>query len=721
MSESLFSASWYRVAALRPRLRTHAVVHRHHYRGRLWYVLQDRSSGRFHRFTPVAHWIIGLMDGRRTVAEIWDLACARLGDEAPTQDEVISLLSTLHRADVLQTDRPPDMAELHQRQGRQARQRLRQMVQNPLSLRIPLLDPERLLRAVEPLARWLFGWPGALLWVAGALWAVVTAASHWSELSRDFTSEMLSAGNLALAAVVFPVAKLVHEFSHGLAVRARGGEVHEMGVMLLVFMPVPYVDASASLAFRSRADRMLVAAAGMLGELVFAMLALLVWVNVEPGLVKALAYNVMAVAGISTVVFNANPLLRFDGYYMLSDWLEIPNLGQRANAHLAWLVKRHLLRVADVRPGEATPGERRWFVAYGLAAFGYRLFVALSIALLVAQEYFVVGLLLALWSLYGSVVAPLVRQLGYLTGSPELAGRRARAVAIVASVLLIGGGALVWVPAPSWSTAEGVVVATEESRVRAGTDGFVVRIATANGSPVQRGQLLAEVDDPEAGARVRILEAQLREQEARRDAATRDRVQRSLVDEEIRHVSQRLAEARRRAGEVQARSQSDGIFVMQDPGDAPGRFLRRGELIGYVASPERLVLQVVVAQSDVDLVTKHTRRVELRRVEHLAQVLPARVRQAVPAATRELPSLALSAQGGGELLLDPASLESGRPSEARSADSVFLLELDVDPGEDSAARYIGSRVYVRFDHEPEPLGVQWFRAARRLLLERFDV
>ena len=119
----LFSSSWYRVAELQPRLRSHAHIHRHRYRGQTWYVLEDRASQRHHRFTPQAHLLIGLMDGQRTVQELWDIACDRLGDDSPTQEEVIQLLSQLHASDVLQCDVPPNAAELLERYERQRRRR----------------------------------------------------------------------------------------------------------------------------------------------------------------------------------------------------------------------------------------------------------------------------------------------------------------------------------------------------------------------------------------------------------------------------------------------------------------------------------------------------------------------------------------------------------------------------------------------------------------------
>ena len=720
MTDSLFSSSWYRVANVRPRLRSHAVIHRHLYRGQLWYVLQDRSSGRFHRFSPVANLVIGLMDGKRTLREIWDIACTRLGDDAPTQDEVINMLASLHRADVLQSDAHPDIRELHERNVKQERLKLKQYIQNPLALRFPLFDPERLLEWLNPLGRRLFGAVGALLWLAIVGWAGVLAGANWTELTKDLSDQLFGAENLLLMALVFPVAKLIHEFGHALAVKAKGGEVHEMGVMLLVLMPVPYVDASASLAFREKRDRMLVGAAGMLSELLFAALAMFVWVNVEPGLVRALAYNVMVVAGISTLIFNINPLLRFDGYYILADYLEIPNLGQRANTYFGYLVRRYLLGVKSAVPANDARGEKVWFVSYAVGSFFYRIFVTISIALLVAEQYCVVGVLLALWSLYNTLVLPIGKRIGYQFSSTELRGRRAQALATAGLLVTLFAAIVFWLPAPSWTRTEGVAVAPEDARVRAAADGFVEAVLAKSNQPVKRGDPLVATEDPELVARVRLLEAQLKEQLARYTAAHDERVQLNMVREEISHIEARLAEARSRLRDLVIRSPADGVFVIADAGDVPGRFVRRGESLGYVMDYSRLAVQVVVPQGDVDLVRKMTRRVELRLVERIPEVLPAVVKRIVPAATNQLPNLALSSQGGGEVALDPGSAgDSGRASDAKSAASLFIFELEL--GQAARLQSLGSRIYVRFEREPEPMGTQWYRAVRQVLLNKFNV
>jgi putative peptide zinc metalloprotease protein len=178
LSFDLLSPSWYRVAELRPRLRSHVRIHRHHYRGELWYVLEDRVSRRMHRFNPVAHYVIGLMDGRRTVQEIWDAAIDRFGDEAPTQDETIRLLGQLHAAEVLQSEVTPDVAELLRRARKGKPKTWVQNLRSPLAVRIPLFDPDRFLERWLASYRPLFGWLGALLWCVVVGWASFAAASH---------------------------------------------------------------------------------------------------------------------------------------------------------------------------------------------------------------------------------------------------------------------------------------------------------------------------------------------------------------------------------------------------------------------------------------------------------------------------------------------------------------------------------------------------------------
>jgi putative peptide zinc metalloprotease protein len=710
MSEELYSSSWYRAAKLRPRLRGHVRIHRHHYRGELWYVLEDRLSGRMHRFNPPAHFIVGLMDGRRSVQELWDAAIERFGDDAPTQDELIRLLGQLHAADVMQSEIAPDVAELLRRAEKVRRRTLMQKL-SPLALRMPLVDPDRWLERWLPWYRWMFGPAGALLWLIVVGTGIVVATAHWRELSENLSDRVLAPHNLLLLALTFPLVKLLHELGHACATRAWGGEVHEMGVMLLVLMPIPYVDASAASAFRETRKRVVVGAAGMLVETFLAALALFVWLQAEPGIVRAMLYDVMLIAGVSTVLFNGNPLLRFDGYYMLADLLQMPNLRQRGTQYLTHLVES---RAFGVRAGEfdAGPRERRWLAFFTVASFVYRILIMLGIALFVASEYFFVGVLLALWVLAASFLYPLYKGLAHVLASPKLQRRRDRAVAVTAGALLAAALLLFAVPLPLWTSAQGVTWAPEDAVIHAATDGFVRRVASAPGAAVQRGRPLIETEDPHLPPRIRALEAQLRLLDVRAHAELAvDRVRREITLEEMKTVRAELALARERAAELTIVSPADGVFVLEGAQDFPDRYLRKGQLVGFVVSPASATVRVLVSQGDVDLVRARTTRVEVKLASRLGETLDAKLRREVPAASARLPNPALSTDGGGLVATDPR-----QPNTPTALERWFEFELEL-PAE--RARALGERVYVRFEHGWEPLAWRLWRAVRQVFMKRF--
>jgi putative peptide zinc metalloprotease protein len=715
VSDALLSPSWYRVAGLKPRIRAHAEIHRHAYRGRVWFVLQDHAAGRSHRFSPAAHHFIGLMDGERTVQQLWDATCARLGDAAPTQEEVIRLLGQLHAADALLCDVPPDGMEVFRRHQRHERMEWRRRLWTPLAIRIPILDPDRFLERTLPWVAPLLAPLGFLLWLAVVGTGAVLAAAHWTDLTEDIVDRVLAPQNLLLLWLVYPVVKALHELGHAYATKKWGGEVHEIGIMLLVLTPVPYVDASAAWGFRDKGRRVVVGAAGIAVELFLGALALFVWLAVEPGAVSSVAYNVMLISGISTLLFNGNPLLRFDGYYVLADAIEIPNLGTRANKYLGYLYQRYLCGVADAENPAETPGERAWMVLYGIAAFLYRVFILFVIIVFIAGKFFLVGVLLALWALATQVLVPLGKNLSFLATSPMLRRQRGR---VMSTSLLVAVAvlALVFVaPAPSWTRAQGVIWVPEESQVRADTDGFVARLLAAPGAQVVRGQPLVEAQDPFLRTRVAVLQAQLKELAAQYDALIlQDRVQAAMVREEMAAVAANLERSRQREAELVMRSPGDGRFVAPGADDLPGRFVSKGQLVAYVIAPKDLSARVAVAQDAIALVRERTRSVEIMPAAWGAEPLPARIRREVPGASRQLPTPALGAAGGGPFAVDPRD-EQG----VRTLERVFQLELALPPEVREA--YLGARVYVRFDHGFEPVGFQAWRALRQLLLRLFDV
>ena len=715
-SERFLSSSWYRVAALKPRLREHVTVRMHRYRGQLWYVIGDGMRNRVHRVSPAGYVLVASMDGTRTLDSLWTEAAVTLGEQAPAQDQVIQLLGQLHANDLVAGDVPPDARDLFERQGQANRSKLLQWLLNPLALRIPLLDPNDFLTRTLPLVRPLIGRMGGIVWLATVLPALVLVAKYWPELTDNVGDRVLPPGNLLLIALIYPVIKLLHELGHGYTTRAHGGEVHELGVMLLVMLPMPYVEVSASAGFRGKWVRCLVGAAGIMVELFIAALAFYVWLLVEPGLARAFAFNVMLTASVSSLLFNGNPLLRYDGYYVLSDAIEVPNLAQRGRQYWSYLMRRYIFGTQGMRDFPATRGERIWFMFYMPVATAYRISVTIGIALFLMSKYLAAGVALALWGIIAGVLVPVARGIWSVLSSPDYLRNRLRALTISFGLTAIALALLVRLPMPLHTEAEGVVWLPDDAIVRAGADGFVTAVRAVAGTRVTHGQVVIDGTDPEVAAKIRFLRAKEAELLAKLESVRfSDRVEAIVTETELNAVRTERAREEHRATLLEVRAGDDGIFVMPQPADALGRYFKRGEILGYVLPVTGAVLvRATIAQEDIDLVRNHVRRARIMLTDQLDSPLDVTSVREVPAGKDTLPSAALGSTGGGATMVDPRD-QHGTTALTR----VFQVDLGLAAPVLKAG--FGGRAYVRFDHEWEPLGAQLWRRARQLLLSRVEI
>jgi len=710
MSEPLHSAHWYRVAQLRPSLRAHLRLVRQAYRGEPWYVMHDPASGRNWRFSAAAERVIRLMDGRRSVEEIWTL-CAQSGLDLPSQDEIVRLLAELHQADALAVDVDPDVRELLSR-GRDHRARdQRRRFGNPLAIRLRLYDPDAFLSRTVSFVRPLFGPWGAGVWLATVGIGLLLAALHWQELGASVADLVFSPQSVLLACIIYVPIKAVHELAHAYAVKLRGGEVHELGVNWLLLAPVPYVDASAAAAFPTKRARMLVSAAGILAEVLLASVAMIVWTIVEPGVVRAAAYQVMLIAGISTVLFNGNPLLRYDGYYFLTDLLEIPNLGSRANAQLGYLLRRWVLGLRGATSVAATKVEASWLAGYAVASFLYRQLVLAAVVVAVAAASTAAALLVGAWWLTAQWVLPAARALQRLAREPlvQLARGRALGGALVAALLLVGFAA---VPVPLTTSVEGVMWLPENAEVRAGTDGVLGEWLVEPGSVVRAGQPLAELEDPTTGVALAVAEAGVRAAEARYTAArAADGVDTGSKLALLQRAKAEHAAALERADSRIVTSHADGRFVVAHSEDLPGRYFHQGDVVGYIVAPQRSTVLAVVGQDDIGLLETRLGDVQVRLADSPTNARRAVLTRLTPAGDFSLPSAALGTSGGGNVAVGPDDSHG-----LRTLARVFRIELTLD----TPAERLGGRAFVRFDHGSEALALRGYRHMRQLFLRHFD-
>ena len=709
---ALYSPYWYRAALLRPRLKRHCDVARQVHRGRIWYVVANRATGEFFRVTPPAYTLIGLMDGRRTIEAIWREAADALGDNLPTQDEVIELLARLHNADLLNSGAAPDLSELADRRRRRQRMRYLSMFKNPFAIRLPLLDPDRFLTRWMPAVAPVFTLLGALMFAALIAYATALAALNWSELSADLSSRLAASETLLLIVLAYPLIKAAHELGHGFAIKQWGGEVREMGVIFLFLMPVPYVDASAATQWPGKWHRALVSAMGVFTELAISAVAMIIWVNAEPGIVRAVAFITMVTGGISTLLFNGNPLLRFDGYYVLSDLAEIPNLAQRSNNYIGHLVKRYAFGLSRERFPALAPGEPAWLVGYGVAAYLYKLLIAAAIALLVSGWLFELGILLAAWAIFQMILLPAFKSLKYVLTGEALMNVRRRAVGTTFGTIAVVLALASLAPLPYGEVARAVIWAGDNAAVVAAGSGFVKKVEIVSGHTVKPRAPIYVLESTRLSAQRDAAAAQLDAMRARLEAeraaspASAQRAREQIVQSEAL-----LARLDRQLADLVVRSPATGRFTPSDPRPLEGRYVEQGTTLGYVVDKaDPVLLRIVVPESAVDLIRERRRSVEVRFPHLPDKTFTARIERQLPSLDDVLPSPALSSLGRGPFQVDPT-----KPEELRSITRFAVFEAKVVNPPPNLM--IGASADVRIDLGWAPLLVQVSRPVLQVLLK----
>ncbi|MEE9403356.1 MAG: hypothetical protein V3V20_00555 [Algisphaera sp.] len=730
-----FNESWYRVAELKPRLRSLVQVFRQHYRGRLWYVFRDPSNNQFFRVDQSGYRFVAMLDGTRTVAAVWDSCNEQLGDAAPTQGEAIQLLGQLYTNNLIHAELPADAAGMFDRYKKRMGREVRGYVSNIMFARIPLFDPERLLNLLAPALGWIFGPVGLGLWFALIAFGLYALTGRTEELF-DQSKNVLSPSNLPLLYVSFGLLKVIHEMGHGLSVKYFGkkervtSEVHTMGLMLMVLTPVPYVDASSAWAFRSRWRRAFVGAAGMYVELATAAVAAIVWSRTgtqHP--LHGLAYNAMFVASVSTLLFNANPLIKFDGYYILSDLAELPNLYQRSKDYLYYLIKKHVYGVINPRNPAHSFGEVVWFVVFGLISSAYRVFLGVTIVLFVAGQLFFVGMVMAAAAIATFLVVPWVKWGKFLAADAEL--YRCRTRALLTSVGAVVGVALLagMVPVPDRDRAPALVEPMHLERVFAGANGFVQDVAVS-GVTSHEDTVLVHSENRALHAEYSRLEGELKQAKVRYHAAMhKDIAMAQALRGRVNAQREQLARVERELKRLDITPQGEGTWVAADADRLVGHFVKRGQQLGVVATLDQLFVRAAADQylgprlglpSDQfgqESDDKLGRKVELRNPNAPSFTYTGRVIRVARAGNNQLFSPALGYFAGGSVATEADGKDGQKASEA-----FFEVRIQPDPPPAGAPPlWAGQRLEVRFSFDKKPVAQQLWLALRQLLQKRLNI
>jgi putative peptide zinc metalloprotease protein len=650
------------------------------------------------------------------VEEVWQECLERDPDHAPGQGDVIQLLTQLYFANLLHFETAADSAKLFERYRKRKQRELKSRLLGIMFMRIPLLDPEQLLKRMLPALKYLISPAGAILWLAVVGTAFKLVIDHFGALA-DQAQGILAPDNLFLLYAGLVVVKSLHEFGHAMACRRFGGEVHTMGVMFLVFTPLPYMDATSSWSFRSRWQRALVGGAGMIMELFVAALAVFLWANTGQGTLHSLAYNIMFVASVSTVLFNANPLLRFDGYYILSDLLDIPNLGTRANQHLRHLMERHLFGYRESVSPARSFKEAFWLSVFGVMSGIYRVVVFTGIIFFVADKFLLAGMIMALLCVISWGVVPLFRLMTYLASSPRLAKTRVRATAVCLGFLLSVIAFLALWPFPNRFRAPGVLETIQYTQVINEAPGFVKEVFVASGAEVREGAPLVGLADRELDLAMEAALAQRREARAMElRAMSKGAADLQPILKRLETIEVRLKDLEGKRDALTVRARQPGVWVSPNIRDLVGAWVNRGAVLGKIVNRSDFRFSAVVSQGEAaELFNGQIRKVEIRVRGQGGENLDVSGYKIIPFRQEKLPSAALGWRGGGDVAVS-AKDQSGH----QTVEPFFQIYADLKPAPDAVLLH-GRSGKIRFTLEPRPLLAQWSHSFRQLLQTRYRI
>lgn len=715
---------WYKVDSLRPRLRAGVGVRRRSHQGKAWYILSQPDSNAHFRLSDELYAFVALMDGKRSMDEIWRLNQEQATDPL-TQGEVLSLLGRLQESGLLFTDTPVETGLILQRRQERLLKKIASTVMSFLFLRIPLWTPDRFFTRFQNVGGLIFRPGGFCLWLVLLGLALHALVVNWSAFMGE-ARLTLAPGNIIWIYVVVVLAKIVHEFGHGFACKyfsaqdGLHGEVNTLGVMFLFFVPVPYVDVSSSVQIRSRFSRAAIALAGVYAELFLAFGAMLVWAQSAPGTgLHILARNCVIITSISTILFNINPLLRFDGYFVFSDLADFPNLYQRAQTYTLYCIKRYLLGVTTASTVVTALREKRMYPVYAVAAFIYRLLITAGIFFILEGTFFLLGYVLACALAFVWFGVPLIKGAAWLVQSPELAGMRARVQLRflgVASLLLF---LLLGVPVESAVLADSVVESRSQRLIYAEVEGLLMDFARTDMAVVQEESMIAMIANPEMEARLKamrltiaIAEAKMHLAQSEGNVDAAGQLMLELAGLRSQGVTLAAAAARQRMT-----APVNGIWLAPDLSRRRGKWVRKGDLLGVVYTPHDVRIRAVVDQFDAARIfAESVERIEvvLAGRPDLAAGLPfAATLESAPvqAGRRELFHPSLSQQAGGNI----AATEQG----GRLMAAEHMFELRLIP-EDRARQAMlpGETAQVRLIFHKQPIGVQVWRRFLQMFRSR---
>lgn len=686
------------------------------------YRIEDRATRKFFRVGYREYVFLSLLDGKTTVAAACGFSAAQLGQAALSQEEAETVVIWLIQQGLAtdptgkRTTRGDHRSEPSQKASQSFLQRW-----NPFWLKIPLLSDSSVL--ATPL-RWmgkLFQRVPLLLGLCVIAFGIISYCIHYRQVSQS-AGEWISPERWLILFVAWLLLKIVHEMAHAAACHFQGVQSGECGIVMILFAPLAYVDVSRVWRLRSRLGRMLVSAAGMYVELLIASIAMWLWLISDDTKIQFVTANVILTAGVSTLLFNANPLMRFDGYYLLCDALDFSNLYEEGSAHWRRLMRRFFYGQRDFGSGY-TKSRLLILTTYGAASFCWRLFVCFLLLVGASVMFSGAGIVLSALGIIAWFITPLRSLLSYHREMYRYLPDAALRATVLASAACCIGYLVVATPLPSGVVTSGVelngvIQRDPSSIIRVKADGFVESILVQDGEIVQQGQPLLKLRNRDLENQLRDLQRSLLENQIQQRIALNDHDTANVeaLQKDALAISQRIDELQPKVDALMIHAPISGTVVARHLAAQQDSFMREGDTLMRLANGQNVQLVALVDQFDLPVVRQRLgNNVEVicpDRSQHVA-TLERIDPQAQLELDQELASLAATNNGP----LDVSAREDQDTESIELIDPHFVVHANWLDTEDPVCQADGLRVQLRMPDRKRSLIERLSQAIRRLIQE----
>jgi putative peptide zinc metalloprotease protein len=678
------------------------------YEGKRCYVVKDPVSLRYYRFNDQEYFVLRMFDGKHTMEEAQKDFEKEFRPHRLTHEDLESFARQLLNAGLVQHESSRAAEELLESRKKQRRMQRLATITNILYIKIPVIDPDRILNYMHSRLFWIFSWWFLFASVALMLSAAGLVTTHYQTFydKLPYYHEFFAFQTVLYMWISLGIVKVIHEFGHGLSCKAYGGECHEMGFLLMCFSPALYCNVSDSWTLPNKWKRIIISFAGIYVELVIASIATWVWWY-TPGrpFINNLSLCIMTLCSVSTFVFNANPLMKFDGYYMLADWLEIPNLRDRANRYLGNQFKEQALGI-EVQPEPYMALNRRiLFVFYAIVSYIYRWVITFSIIYTLSNflKPYKLGTLskmLAIAALASMLGWPMYRMFKNFKQRGRLPDMKSGRVMVTASIAFLITLAFFLLPLPisrvkDKGLTEPSSATSEKMFIKNFKGATLKEVRVENGEFVDKGRLLAvfysdELETQRAQwqfqARAQRTQAGKLKDEARNAATVQDRNRYEQwiadADREAQHAEANERQFAEQIEQLNIRAPRSGIVMGLPRKEEIGRFWDEKDIqsrpVCEVGDPRRLKVVVPVAPYDYDLLRRNLDEkgelsVSIRAPGTDFHVYHGRLKELPNGDAKTVPQQ-LTFRGGGSLAVKPGS----SPNAFEPQSQVYLVEVEID-------------------------------------------